>query len=199
MKANAKQIALFLLTLTVVGAGLTAPAHADTNIDPMDKWAWSTNAGWINFNPTHGGVMVYADHLEGYAWAENIGWMRLGSYSGEMAHTYGNTSADDYGVNHDGAGNLSGYAWGTNVGWINFAPTHGGVSIDLVTGSFDGYAWGENVGWICFKGTVAMPYNVVVGRQIHGFPIPSLGSFGRILLTLLLAGIGVLVLRKVAA
>jgi hypothetical protein len=175
------------------------PAHADTNIDPVDKWAWSTNAGWVNFNPTHDGVMVYSDHLEGYAWAENIGWIRLGSYSGEMAHTYANTSPDDYGVNHDGAGNLSGYAWGTNMGWINFAPTHGGVTVDLDTGSLDGYAWSENVGWISFRGTGAIAYNVVVAQQFHGWPIPSLGSLGVVLLTLLLAGVGVFVLRKVAA
>ena len=41
----------------------------------------------------------------------------------------------DYGVNVDGNGNLSGYVWGTNVGWINFDPTHGGVTIDLASGS----------------------------------------------------------------
>lgn len=121
------------------------------NIDPVYKWAWGTNIGWINFNPTHGGVTVYEDHLEGYAWGENVGWIRMGTHTGGGAHTYGNTSNTDYGVNRDGSGNLSGYAWGTNVGWINFNPTHGGVTIDPISGSFDGYAWGENVGWIHFK------------------------------------------------
>jgi len=29
-----------------------------SNIDPTDKYAWSTNAGWINFAPTHGGVTI---------------------------------------------------------------------------------------------------------------------------------------------
>ncbi len=39
-------------------------------MDPAAKWAWSTNAGWINFNPSGGGdVAVYGDHLEGYIWA----------------------------------------------------------------------------------------------------------------------------------
>ena len=121
-------------------------------IDPTGKWAWGTNIGWINFNPTHGGVTVYDDHLEGYAWAENVGWIRLGAYDGGGAHTYANDAANTYGVNNDGAGNLSGYAWGTNIGWINFNPTHGGVSIDSATGDFDGYAWAENVGWISFNG-----------------------------------------------
>jgi hypothetical protein len=117
--------------------------------------------GWINFAPAHGGVTVYTDHLEGYAWSENVGWIRLGTHTGGGSHTYGNTSATDYGVNNDGAGQLSGYAWSTNAGWIDFSPTHDGVSIDPASGSFDGYAWGENVGWIHFKGTGAIAYNVV--------------------------------------
>ena len=141
-----------------------APVVMGSNIDPVDKWAWSANAGWINFRPTCDGcegVTVYADHLEGYAWGENIGWIRLGTHSGGGAHTYGNSSASDYGVNRDTEGNLSGHAWGTNVGWIKFDPEHGGVSIDPATGSFDGYAWGENVGWIHFK-NADPAYNVVV-------------------------------------
>jgi hypothetical protein len=79
----------------------------------------SCSAGWINFNPTHGEVTVYADHLEGYAWGENIGWIRLGTHTGGGAHTYTNDAAGTYGVNNDGSGSLSGYAWGTNVGRIN--------------------------------------------------------------------------------
>jgi len=122
-------------------------AQAQTgNINPVSKWAWGTNIGWINFRPSDGGVTVYEDHLEGYAWAENVGWIRLGSYDGGGSYTYANTSKDDYGVNRDPSGNLSGYAWGTNVGWINFNPTHGGVGIDPISGSFTGHAWGENVG-----------------------------------------------------
>ena len=65
------------------------------------------------------------------------------------------------------------YAWGSNVGWINFAPTHGGVSIDPATGSFDGYAWGENIGWIHFKNT-SPAYNVVASRIGCGALLPVL-------------------------
>ncbi len=148
-------IALVVLCLVAVAQAATG------NIDPVDKWAWGSNVGWINFAPPHGGVTVYSDHLEGYAWGENIGWVRMGSYEGGGAHTYANTAADNYGVNRDAAGNLSGYAWGSNVGWINFNPSHNQVTIDPTTGSFDGYAWAENVGWIHFKGTGAIVYNVV--------------------------------------
>ena len=50
---------------------------ATGNIDPVNKWAWGTNVGWINFRPDHGGVTVYPDHLEGYAWGRTSagsGW-----------------------------------------------------------------------------------------------------------------------------
>jgi len=147
-------LSLFLLTYTL--------AYAAGNIDAVNKWAWGSNIGWINFNSTYGGVTVYADHLEGYAWAENTGWIRLGAYEGGGVHTYANTAADNYGVNNDGSGNLSGYAWGANVGWINFQPTHSQVTIDPATGEFDGYAWAENVGWIHFKGDAGVTaYGVV--------------------------------------
>ena len=106
------------------------------NIDPVNKWVWGTNAGWINFAPEYDGVTVVPDHLEGYAWGENIGWIRLGTYIGGGSHTYGNDAAGTYGVNQDGAGHLSGYAWGTNVGWINFAPANGGVTIDPPPANF---------------------------------------------------------------
>ena len=150
---------IFTLFLALAGVG-----YAAGSINATKKWAWGSNMGWINFNPTHGGVMIYPDHLEGYAWAENIGWIRLGVYGGGGPHTYANTSAANYGVNHDGSGNLSGYAWGTNVGWINFHPTHSQVTINPVTGEFDGYAWAENVGWIHFKGgSGSMAYGVVTG------------------------------------
>lgn len=138
-----------------------AYAATNSNIDPDAKWAWSTSAGWINFNPLDGGVTVCGDHLEGYAWGENVGWIRLGTYSGGDAHTYDNTSTANYGVNRDGDGNLTGYAWGTNVGWINFDPDGDeGVMIDPVSGDFSGYAWGENVGWIHFNSSGPVSYKI---------------------------------------
>ena len=137
-----------VLALLAVGVALAAG-----NISATNKWAWSTNAGWVNFNPANGGVTVYNDHLEGYAWAENAGWIRLGAYTGGGTHTYLNTSNTNYGVNRNtGTGALSGYAWSSNVGWINFAPTNGGVTVSEA-GDFSGYAWGENIGWIKFNGT----------------------------------------------
>jgi hypothetical protein len=147
---NKKMTSPILLSIVLLLA-LAGIAYATGNIDIVNKWAWGSNVGWLNLNPTHGGVTVYDDHLEGYAWAENIGWVRLGTYEGGGVHTYANSAANDYGVNNDGSGNLSGYAWSSNAGWINFNPTHGQVTIDSATGQFNGYAWGENVGWIHFQ------------------------------------------------
>lgn len=35
--------------------------------------------GWINFNPTHGGVTIdpATGSFDGYAWGENIGWIHF--------------------------------------------------------------------------------------------------------------------------
>ena len=145
------------IVLCLFGVALAASG----NIDATDKYAWSTNAGWINLRPEHGGVTVYSDHLEGYAWGENIGWIRLGT-TGSGDPYYDNTTADNYGVNNDGSGNLSGYAWSTNAGWINFNPGHSQVTIDSATGRFDGYAWSENAGWVHFDG----PYSVVAHSSV---------------------------------
>ena len=67
---------------------------------------------------------------------------------------YSNTATNDYGVNHDGAGNLSGYAYGANIGWLNFE-AQGAPKIDLLTGNLSGYVYGANIGWINLSNAVA--------------------------------------------
>ena len=157
-------IATVWFLVVIMGVLHTPLAVWAADIDGTDKWAWSSHAGWNNFKPTHGGVSVYADHLEGYAWAENIGWIRLGAYTGGGDHTYTNTGNADYGVNRNPAtGRLSGFGWATNAGWINFSPTDGGVFIDPSTGDFSGCAWAENIGWIKLKGTAADAATYKVG------------------------------------
>lgn len=143
---------ILILSVVPVGNGL----RAEGNIDLVDRFAWSENAGWIDFSPEHGGVTVRTTHLSGYAWAENIGWIKLGSGTGP----YANTSASNWGVNVNDSSRLSGFAWSENVGWINFAPAYGGVSIS--GGRLDGYAWSENIGWISLRGTAedTTPYAV---------------------------------------
>lgn len=155
----------FLIFLYIVFSLATVnPCFAQRSgyhIDPGNKHAWSSSAGWINHRMANEYIMVYDSHLEGYAWAENIGWIRLGTHTGGGYHYYANTDNTNYGINNDG-GVLSGYAWSTSAGWINFNPSYGGVMIDPITGDFSGYAWSENLGWISFSGIAEdlTPYKV---------------------------------------
>ncbi len=153
-----------ILVLFWVLSSLQSVWAATGSIHTDQKWAWSENAGWVNFRPWHGGIALHGSgaqaYLTGYAWTENTGWIKLGS---DGIGPYGNTTSGDWGVNADGDGKLSGYAWSENAGWINFNPTHSQVTFDVVSGAFDGYAWAENVGWIHFKNT-APDYNVLTPR-----------------------------------
>ena len=135
---------------TVGGKTLRDIFASAGNLSDSEHWAWSENAGWLNFKTTHGGVTVHASHLSGYLWAENIGWVKLGDGTGP----YNNDSDTDWGVNLDATGNLSGYGWGENVGWIKFSNAFSQVVIDTATGEFSGHAWGENIGWVKLRGTV---------------------------------------------
>jgi len=115
--------------------------------------AWAGNAGWIDFTPsTAPGVWAAPGVLGGYAYAPNFGWIHFGDGSPADGKRYANTSASDYGVNHNGTGELSGYAYSPNIGWINFSwadpsdPNR--PRVDLITGRASGYAYSGNIGWI---------------------------------------------------
>jgi len=130
--------------LFFVSPSFSFASTTNGTIDSSNKYAWSENAGWINFGTTQGNVIVTASELTGYAWSENLGWISLNCSNDNSCAT------SNYKVANDGKGVLSGYAYGENVGWINFGPTGGGVSISTSTGEFSGYAWAENTGWIVF-------------------------------------------------
>jgi hypothetical protein len=111
-----------LISLTI-----GTPAHASSGgIDPAHKYAFSNIAGYINFAPSNGGVVVSSTALTGYAWSANDGWINLSPAQG--------------GVVNDGQGHLSGFAWDTSVGWVDFS----GVVIDS-NGLFHGLAIGGTV------------------------------------------------------
>ena len=102
------------------------------SINSTFKYAWSDKAGWINFNPNGGNVVITGTQLTGYIWSQNYGWINLSPTKGGVLLNSGN-------------GLLSGYAWGQNVGWINFD----GVAISCY-GRFTGSATGDIVGTITF-------------------------------------------------
>ncbi len=148
-------LVFFLLMLIIPLAHIHALA-GDSPISDAEKYAWPENTGWLNFKPSHGGVMVHDDHLSGYAWCESIGWVKLGSDGGGP---YYNTTAGNWGVNREAGGGLSGYAWSESAGWINFNSSHSHVTIDAA-GWFDGYAWSESAGWVRFR-NAAKGYGVM--------------------------------------
>jgi hypothetical protein len=47
----------------------------------LSGYAWGENVGWINFEPTGGGVRIdpASGVFSGYAWGENIGWINFAS------------------------------------------------------------------------------------------------------------------------
>jgi len=71
-------------------------------------YAWGDVVGWINMNPTNGGVINDGSgNLSGYAWGELTGYINF-------APTNGGVSIDTT------TGEFSGNAWSNNFGWLEF-------------------------------------------------------------------------------
>lgn len=140
-------------------------ALAQTNVDSVNKFAWSENCGFLNWRDGGSpagtqGARIGFKILSGFVWGENIGWINLGSGLPANGLQYANPTSGpvvgipDFGVNRDPATNaLSGFAWGENIGWVNFSG--GSLATPAQPARFDpiakrlrGYAWGENIGWI---------------------------------------------------
>jgi len=136
----------------------------DGTIDATNRYAWSENAGWIDFGSSAGNVHVTDAALTGSAYGENTGWITLDP------PTYG-------GVTNDGDGTLSGYAWSENAGWIDFSNATIGSD-----GVFAGDAYGENIGWISFgtgDNKVSTDWRPASSRTTSTpVPAPSGGSGG---------------------
>ncbi len=140
-----------------------APALAQSDVDPLHKFSWGENIGFMNWrdagNPVGAqGVQVNATFLSGFVWCENVGWLNLGDGTPGNGVSYANLNGTDFGVNKTAAGDLSGYGWGENIGWVNFsggalATPSQPARLDSAAHRFRGYAWGENVGWINLDNT----------------------------------------------
>jgi hypothetical protein len=138
----------FCAVAATIGAGLAGPVAAESTISLADRYAYGANTGWIDCRADgSNGVVIGATVCSGAAYGANVGWIGFGSGAPTNGLRYGNGSATDYGVNHDGVGNLRGFAWGGNIGWLYFE-SQGAPRVDLMTGNLSGYVWGANVGWI---------------------------------------------------
>ncbi len=144
---NPRHALLFLAPFCVVNA------VAQTPVPTADRHAYAANTGWLDLRPdAEDGVKVHAGFLSGLAYSANTGWINFGNGVPANGTSYGNTTAEDFGVNKDASGNLTGYAYSANTGWINFGWTVEGAfdnpHFDTATGRLHGRVYSANTGWI---------------------------------------------------
>ncbi len=120
-------IIISLLVLPIVSFA----SETNGTISSVNKYAWSNQAGWVNFKTTNGDVKISDSGITGYVWNSNYGWI--------------NMSPTSSGVKIAPNGSMTGYAWGENIGWVNFS----GVSINS-SGKFVGSAVGKVIGTLTF-------------------------------------------------
>jgi hypothetical protein len=154
--------------------GSVACSWALTTINSPNQFAYGANIGWIDWRGDINHGAVIGDYVcSGFIWAADVGWISLGNGAPANQMHYGNLSANDFGVNHDGKGNLSGYAYGANIGWIHFAAS-GAPKVDLQTGKLNGFVYSANCGWISLCNVFAcVQTDVIVPGAIgaNGLPI----------------------------
>ena len=144
------------IPLVLSAIALAAPARAQTDIDPINKFSWEENCGWMNWRDAGGGAQGVRDagtYLSGLIWCENVGWVNVGNGAPANGVSYSITSGTASGVYAAPRGVLSGFAWGENVGWINFdggnlASPPQPARLDTAANRLRGFAWGENIGWV---------------------------------------------------
>lgn len=145
-------------------AALLLAQSSPANIAPENRFAYDSNAGWIDFAPSSEARVTAAVHyLRGYAYSANLGWISFGKGPAN-SRRYAGTGAD-FGVNVDPAtGLLSGFAWCANTGWISFdwaGPNDPNrPRIDPVTGAFSGSAWSPATGWISLSSLKASGFAI---------------------------------------
>lgn len=127
-------------------------AHASTNIDSTNRYAWNDVIGWIDFYTT-GNVNVVPAQLTGYAYSSSS-YIALDCATSPNGNICGTSN---FKVSNDGVGNLTGWAWNDAIGWISFDNVTAGspypyqVTVGVSTGDFSGWAWNDVVGWISFN------------------------------------------------
>jgi hypothetical protein len=146
-----KTLFFCLLSITAIFS-----ASAATTIDPVNKYAYGANIGWIDWRgDTNSGAVVGEYVCSGNIYSANVGWVSLGNGAPTNGVRYLNVAPNDFGVNQDGLGNLRGFAYGANIGWINFENI-GAPRVDLQSGKMTGYVYSANCGWISLSNAFAV-------------------------------------------
>lgn len=156
-----------------------APSPVPAGSVVVTDYAWSDTIGWIQFDPSFGGVFynTTSGQLSGYAWSDNVGWISFesnlaasGGVGGKAAKANTTTGfvlgwarACAGTVNNPPNQDLPGDCTSMTSridgwdGWIKFDtdmfnPVKIDLSNGLTRGEFTGYAWGSDVvGWVSFN------------------------------------------------
>ena len=163
-----------LFTAFLLAASLTL-GHAASTISAINRFAYGANIGWIDCKADDlNGAVIGEFVCSGYIYSANIGWISLGNGFPSNSIQYSNGATNDFGVNHDGAGNLRGYGYGANIGWISFESL-GAPKVDLITGQLTGSVYSANVGWISLNNIYATVQTSTIqpGYDFDGDGIPD--------------------------
>ncbi len=151
-------------------AALVGGAESASTINPANSFAYGANLGWTDWRTdAANGVVVGEFVCSGYLYSANAGWIHLGDGVPANGVRYQNTSATDYGVNHDGLGHLRGSAYGANIGWVSFED-QGAPTIDLLTGILSGSIYSANAGWISLSNAPSSGSRVFVQTDTLACP-----------------------------
>jgi len=115
---------IFYFSALIVFISFPCLALASESIGTINdsyKYAWGENLGWVNFNPSNGGLTITDTVITGFAWSKTYGWISF--------------SPNNVSVTNNCSGQLGGSAWSSLKGWITMA----GVTIDS-SGKFIGAA-----------------------------------------------------------
>jgi hypothetical protein len=75
----------------------------------LSGYAWGENSGWVNFDPTHGGVTIDGNgKFVGWAWAQNYGWIK---FDCSVANACVETDWRHFGDRGGSSGSYSPSAW----------------------------------------------------------------------------------------
>jgi hypothetical protein len=187
-----KRQAICTLTISLLLAAGTA-LRAESTIDPAHPYAYGANFGWVNARAdSTNGAVIGEFYCSGWLYGANVGWICLGGGAPTNGYAYGNATATDYGVNHNGAGRLSGYAWAPNLGWVAFEQTYGQPKADLLTGNLSGYVWSGNAGWISLSNSQAYvrTMTLVSGPDTDADGLPDAWEYAHTNSLSVLSGLG---------
>src|SRR5262249_27343626 len=107
-----------ILTIAFATVAAVQWVGAATTINATNRFSYGANIGWIDWRGDKANGAIIGEYVcSDYIYSANVGWIHLGNGMPTNGVYYGNLSAADYGVNHDGIGRLRGYAYGANIGW----------------------------------------------------------------------------------